>query len=927
LQNQNQNTGVIFPDNQTSQPVVSIDATADSQALLSSPAPSLASYPVPLDQSQAVTALPPKKQNLLIRLARRADIVLAILLVLGSVGLVIIKNSPNTTSTSVGQFESTTLPLGTLAASDSIPLDTRSVRINGSLILTPSTEPTVATAGQMYYDQTSNVLSYYNGTDFVSLAGGESTVTSIQGQAGSVTLTAGQGIGISGTTISNTGVVNLIAGNAGIVITKDGAGNNTLTVSPGSTVTLQAAYDAGNTIALSAGRQFIVQDGGINVFSISPAGGAVVLRNSTNTTTALQVQTADGTNSVLDVDTTNQRVGVNTAAPASLLQVNQNNLTPGTVTNLASSANVTGTGTTFLTTFQPGDTFTVTSSGDSCVVQQITSDTALVCRAALTNAATGSAYSFTQTERFSVANNSTTNLPGTVILSNPYNTSARFSFRSDELTNDLTIGANVIGNPSDDGGSDTNTDYIQASVFNSGSGGTIDSIRVCFTTMDATNKGFKVAVYTDNAGSPGALLSAANPPAGTGAVGWSTASLGTTVTLDPNTNYWLAHTTQVGVTTRYCRQDGGTTKYQSTFPWGTNFPANYTTTDITSTTIAAYAPYITITDHSSLTSAIKVTENNEVTIRPIYNSDTAFQVLRKDGSVTMSVNNFDRYVFANQMMVGGADVNYRMFLIGNDTNGVIGARRTSNTATDSIMELFSDVGGAASLKLKVQADGTLRLGGSTPDTTGALLVLDTKNDSGDPSVVDGAMYYNSASGALRCAQSGAWVSCVGGLVAVNTSIPGGNTIANTAAETNFASNWSMPASYCVAGRTIRWTAQGTYSTTGTPTLIFKLKAGSTALATSPTFTTGSGASNREWRIEGQTICNAAPAASAATESQGLAEIFTAATTSTPGEMVNTATTNVATNGALTMQISAQWGAADPANTITMRQFIVEAIGP
>lgn len=48
----------------------------------------------------------------------------------------------------------------------------------------------------------------------------------------------------------------------------------------------------------------------------------------------------------------------------------------------------------------------------------------------------------------------------------------------------------------------------------------------------------------------------------------------------------------------------------------------------------------------------------------------------------------------------------------------------------------------------------------TSDTTAALLVLDTKTSSGDPTAVAGAMYYNSNSGKLRCAQVTTWVDCV-----------------------------------------------------------------------------------------------------------------------------------------------------------------------
>ncbi|MES2876135.1 MAG: hypothetical protein V4678_01565 [Patescibacteria group bacterium] len=53
--------------------------------------------------------------------------------------------------------------------------------------------------------------------------------------------------------------------------------------------------------------------------------------------------------------------------------------------------------------------------------------------------------------------------------------------------------------------------------------------------------------------------------------------------------------------------------------------------------------------------------------------------------------------------------------------------------------------------------GQLTIG--VADTTGTLLVLDTKTSAGDPAGTNGAMYYNSNLSKFRCYQAGAWIDC------------------------------------------------------------------------------------------------------------------------------------------------------------------------
>lgn len=57
-------------------------------------------------------------------------------------------------------------------------------------------------------------------------------------------------------------------------------------------------------------------------------------------------------------------------------------------------------------------------------------------------------------------------------------------------------------------------------------------------------------------------------------------------------------------------------------------------------------------------------------------------------------------------------------------------------------------------RVQIGADGG---GSTTPD----LLVLDSKSTSGDPTGVNGALYYNANTNKMRCFENGAWSNCVG----------------------------------------------------------------------------------------------------------------------------------------------------------------------
>ena len=103
-------------------------------------------------------------------------------------------------------------------------------------------------------------------------------------------------------------------------------------------------------------------------------------------------------------------------------------------------------------------------------------------------------------------------------------------------------------------------------------------------------------------------------------------------------------------------------------------------------------------------------------------------------------------------------------------NNTFSGATTINTASSSALAV---VNGANNL-FKVDTTNSQIVVGQS-DTTGAVLVLDTKTDAGDPtggSAVAGAMYYNASSGKFRCYQSAAWTDCI--------TAPGGGATLQTA---------------------------------------------------------------------------------------------------------------------------------------------------
>lgn len=142
-------------------------------------------------------------------------------------------------------------------------------------------------------------------------------------------------------------------------------------------------------------------------------------------------------------------------------------------------------------------------------------------------------------------------------------------------------------------------------------------------------------------------------------------------------------------------------------------------------------------------------------------------------------------------------------------------------------------------------------------------------------------------------------------------------------ETNFTQNFSIPANYLVANRVLRVSIIYSLTTSGTAaSLTLRLKAGTTALVTIGAAAPSNNLAGIGYGFTFLVQGTAAPGAAVSVESGVNAASIGA------GAGSRNATTQpvaLATNGALTLQLSAQYAAATTGNVIVLRQWMVEEL--
>ena len=168
----------------------------------------------------------------------------------------------------------------------------------------------------------------------------------------------------------------------------------------------------------------------------------------------------------------------------------------------------------------------------------------------------------------------------------------------------------------------------------------------------------------------------------------------------------------------------------------------------------------------------------------------------------------------------------------------------------------------------------------------------------------------------------------------------GTAIANTVTETIIFPNVTIPGNYLQDGRTVRLYVFGKYSTTGTPTVTFRLRWGGvagTVIVASGAITGGSTVTNAAFEnlillttrsngSSGTVMANGhailygatAPTVGSATGAPGIGPM-TAGGQTAPAAVTLDLTADTA------LSITATWSAASASNTLTGHNYIIEAV--
>lgn len=151
------------------------------------------------------------------------------------------------------------------------------------------------------------------------------------------------------------------------------------------------------------------------------------------------------------------------------------------------------------------------------------------------------------------------------------------------------------------------------------------------------------------------------------------------------------------------------------------------------------------------------------------------------------------------------------------------------------------------------------------------------------------------------------------------------TVADSVTETTLFSTGegllTFPVNAFQPGSRVTIRAEGYFSTTGTPTLTFTTKLGSTTLTTSGAVTTAT-VSGKLWKLEADFVCRT-NGPTGTVFGQGVVMLTTSGTVLTSYGMVTTAAVTIDTTAQQTVDLTVTWGTASASNTITCTNAEIE----
>ncbi|HKR81944.1 MAG TPA: hypothetical protein VJR27_03005 [Candidatus Saccharimonadales bacterium] len=541
-----------------------------------------------------------------------------------------------------------------------------SVNIGGTTSGTPSYDGEMLPMRQMAaapYALNSNMLGGLTATQFLQLApssvqADSSTNSTIflnkTGSSGFIVELQNSGSDV--VTISKTGVINTTAGlsvagtsvcdTTGTTgcIAKSGSGyyihNQTGTVAGGtvqaSNFAVQGSSNTSPTALLAAnnggsGDILDLQNGsGANVATFSNTG-SVLFKPSTNATTAFQVQPSGSTTPVLNVDTTNSRLGLGTSSPSTTLDVAVNNVQVAAPIALIEQA---GSGHSSLGFTNPTASFYIGQDANN-------------------------------SDQFSI--NSSTSASSGV---------------STAMGNSNTSSVSTDSNPSG---------YLSGLRVTAGATGTVSSMYVDWRAVEATpNNKFMVALYADNGagakpqGTPLATSATTtiSLPNGTGANNWNQVFFTSTANVTSGTTYWLVMQTN-NASTGNIYGFNGSTGYDAFMSntYGT-WPTSWTLDAGSGSGAPAYLFYSPIVPSSGISdmfgsgSLFTITQSGAVTIKEYSDSTTALRVLNSGSAQNFSVDSTNGRVLIGNGSTGYSSPNLLVLNSGttsSDPTGIAGA--------------------------------------------------------------------------------------------------------------------------------------------------------------------------------------------------------------------------------------------------------------